>query len=315
MSAAKYNMTAAVLGTGYMGRQYIELLREMVSEVIVCSADTAGKELAEKHGLKFYDNYEALFAAEKPTFAAICLPTPLHHPAAMCAFEHGVHVMCEKPFAANSDQAKEMIATAKERGLTLMVGHLLRFVGYYQYLKECIESECFGKLLHLELFRHHAWPTWSVNGWLKDVSKSGGIIKDLHIHYTDIINWIFGIPESVFSTGNDSSCYTIYRYPGDLTVTATGTWRNAGFLPSHGYDAVFERASLRYDFDYFKISGAPASVAFETGNPLKAELEYFCECVKTGAYPEKCPPESCADSLIINEAETKSLHERILVTL
>lgn len=313
---AKFDISVAVLGTGYMGKQYINVFRETVRDVIVCGADEKGKELAQTYGLKYYTDYETMFAVERPLIAAICLPTPLHYAAAMCAFKYGSHVMCEKPFAANSAQAREMIDTANAAGLTLMVGHIVRFSGYYEYLKQCIDDGRFGKLLHLELFRHHAMPTWSVGGWLADAKQSGGIIKDLHIHDTDMINWLLGMPESVYSTGdNIHSCYTIYRYPGDLTVTATGTWRVTSFAPSHGYDAVFEKASLKFDFDRLIYSGIPAKMEITTENLLQKELMYFCSCVLNGEKPLKCMPEDSLKSLIINEAETASLMQRAPVSL
>lgn len=308
MSSVKYNLTAAVLGTGYMGHQYIDIFSDLVSKVTVCAADEYGRKLAKERNLMFYSDYKELIATERPNIVAICLPTPLHYPATMCAFENGAHVICEKPFAANTDKAREMIAASRAKGLTLMIGHLIRFSGYYQFLKQCIDDGRFGKLKSLELFRHHPKPTWSVDNWLEDVSKSGGIIKDLHIHDTDAIQWMLGMPLSVYSVGNLQSCTTIYKYDNDVTATASASWRNADFSPSHGYDAVFENASISYDFDKFSLTGIPADIAISGGDLLQKELTHFCECVVNGTESEICPPEASFNSLVINEAEAASLH-------
>lgn len=303
----KLPMTAAVLGTGFMGKQYIEILSSLVDDLIVCSADEAGRKLANAHGLRFYSDYNALFAAEQPTFAAICLPTPLHRDAAITALRRGVHVLCEKPFASSAAQAREMLEAAEANGRILMIGHILRFDSRYDYLKSCISDGRYGRLISLDLFRHHPKPDWSVGSWLDDERLSGGMIRDLHIHDTDMVNRLLGMPDAVYTAGNPASCATVYKYPTPVTVTASASWRCANFAPVHGYDAVFENAVIHCENESLALSGTSDCPDVSPIDPLASELIYFCKCVADSAPPLKCMPRDSLNSLILNDAEITSM--------
>lgn len=75
----KYGLTAAVIGSGYMGEQYLEILSGLVERVILCSNDEAkGRALSQKYRCDFYMDYEELYKGETPDFVCICLPTNLH---------------------------------------------------------------------------------------------------------------------------------------------------------------------------------------------------------------------------------------------
>lgn len=313
----KMKLTAAVLGTGYMGKQYIEILRQKIETLVICSQDVAvGKAIADQYGLRFYSDYEMLFAHEKLDAAFICLPTPLHYPATMHALAHGVHVLCEKPFAATVHQAREMTEAAKEKGLMLMVGHLLRFSGSYLYLKQCLEDQRFGKLMSLHLFRHNPLPNWSVGNWLADISQTGGMIKDLHIHDTDIVLWLLGMPKAVMATGSDAVCSVLYQYPEPVTVTASAGWRNIQeYFGERGYEAIFERGFISMKNGALDVKGPSLGIQVEAGTALENELMYFCRCVLNGEFPVRCAPEDSLKALILNDAESASLHQGKMITL
>jgi predicted dehydrogenase len=57
----------------------------------------------------------------------IVVPTPAHYEVAKQALERGVHVLVEKPFTATIDQADELLELAKEKGVTVQIGHVERF--------------------------------------------------------------------------------------------------------------------------------------------------------------------------------------------
>ena len=62
----KYNFTAAVIGTGYMGKKHLAAFSETVDKLIVCGNDEeTGKALAEQYGCKFYADYCEMFENEK----------------------------------------------------------------------------------------------------------------------------------------------------------------------------------------------------------------------------------------------------------
>ena len=314
----KLNLSAAVIGSGYMGKKHLKILSELVEKVIVCSNDLeGGKALAEEYGCEFYSDYKELYNIESLDFVSICLPTHLHKAATVEALEKGINVLCEKPFAATLEEAEEMIAAAKRADKLLMIGHAVRFSRPYEYLKRCVADGRFGKLLYLDLWRHADIPIWSVGNWLTNLEKSGGAIKDLHIHDTDAIVNILGMPKSVKTVGGLTASSTIYGYVG-IAVTASGSWRNAkGFPFFNGYDAIFENASLQMlgdevtlhqnDLEEKPLEKENLGEIFESDESLDNEIYYFCHCLTKGLEPTICLPTHCLNTIVTNDAELDSL--------
>lgn len=319
-----YNFTAAVIGSGYMGKKHIEILKNTVSKTVFCTTDTkTGENLAKETGLTLYSDYIEMFEKEKPDFVSICLPTPLHHKAAMAAIERGINVICEKPFAQNIKEAKEMLDAAKEKGISLMVAHCVRFSKYYEFLKRCITDKRYGNLTYLELYRHSQKPNWSVGNWLDDIKSSGGVVKDLHIHDTDIILNVLGMPKSIITNGNTTACKTTYIYPDlEASITASASWRNVSnyeFLS--GFDAIFENASLKLKnkklilntkigIEETPLDKEDFSDFFEEEDNVKSEILYFCDCLSKKQNTEICLPEDSYKTMLISDAELESLYAK-----
>lgn len=319
----KYNLTVAIIGSGYMGKRHIAVLKDLVETVILCSADEeGGKALADEYDCKFYNNYIEMFENETLDFVSVCLPTHLHYQAVMKAFECGINVLCEKPFATSDTQAKEMVEAAEAKNLMLMIGHVLRFDKKYEYLKRCIEDKRFGKLVSLDLFRHTVMPSWSVDNWLADISHSGGALGDFHVHDTDMVINLLGMPKSVCTTGSALSCQTIYRYDGNVAVSASASWRAAKKFPfAAGYDAVFETACVKFDncngVALYTMDSASNpledeafSEFFESNAPIENEIKYFCHCLVNNLQPSLCHPSDSLRTMIINCAEAESLKNK-----
>ena len=313
----KYNFTAAVIGTGYMGKKHIAVLNETVENLIICGNDEAtGKALAEEYNCKFYADYCEMFENEKIDVVSICLPTHLHCAASMKAMEYGINVLCEKPFASNADEAAQMLKLAEEKGVLFMIGHVARFSKKYEYIKRCVKDERFGKLTSFSAMREDGTPSWSIGNWLNNASLSGGVLRDLHVHDTDMIVGLLGAPKSVFSTGSDTVCRTLYKYD-DIAVLAGAAWRTIGKAPSHrSIDVVFEKAWIKIrgnnltvyvDNDSFEPLENEEFSEFFGENGVKNEIRYFCHCLANGEKPLLCMPSESLITMTVNTAEYNSL--------
>lgn len=326
----KHNITVAVIGSGYMGKKYLDALEDMVSSIILCSADEEnGKSLAKEYNAKFYNNHCEMFESEKIDFVCLCIPTHLHYEIAMCAMEHNINVLCEKPFATDVSQAEEMVKYSKEQNVMLMVGHCVRFTKPYEYLRRCIKDERFGKLMYLNLFRHSTRPLWSVGGWLANMSLSGGVVADLHIHDTDVVEFLLGVPNEVYTTGNDYVSNTLYKFSDNIAVTSSASWRTSEDYPfCAGYDAVFENASLRITIrdneedvvykdgkEENMLATESFSEFYETNNPVKNELIYFINCLLNNTAPEICESTDSLKTMYINHAERESLKNGVATSV
>ena len=319
--------TIAVIGTGFMGAQHLEIWNALGVKLIVCSADQkGGATLAQKYAAPFYTDYTVMMDKEKPDAVSICLPTSLHYEAVKAALSRKISVLCEKPFTSETAEADELCRLARKKGVLMMIGHSLRFGKVYAYLKKCISDGRFGKLTQLNLYRHSTVPEWSAGGWLLNTALSGGALKDLHVHETDMVNYLFGLPESVSTVGSLLQCTTVYRYPGELGVCASAGWRSVRDLPfMSGYDATFAHAVLKCEGTSVRLytdEGVRGVVLeeelpyfYQSNVSLENEITYFLTCLVNETEPEICMPESVVDTMRLSDAELQSQKLRREVSL
>ncbi len=312
-----YDLTAAVLGSGAMGKHHIKFLSEIVKELIICTNDEqTGKALAEEYGCKLYADYNEMFEREHIDFVSVCLPTYLHRDASVAAMEHGINVLCEKPFASNADEAREMLERAKAKDLKLMIGHCERFTRRYEYIRRCVADGRFGKVLSYTAWREHSMPKWSIGSWLANPALSGGIVRDTNIHDTDMIVGLFGAPKSVFTVGCDTLCRSVYTYEGKAVLTSA-SWRDVEGLPSErGIDVLFEKGFIKNrgsditvytpgnSFDPFEVEEFSE---FFGDNAVENEIKYFAHCLVNGEDITICPPEDSFESIKVSCAQSESL--------
>jgi len=132
--ATVINISAIVVGCGRMGRLHARVYSQIpgVKLVAVVDADQETAEsVARDYGAKAYLSVEEMLKAQMPmtgvVVATVAVPTTAHLAAAGALMRAGVCVLVEKPLAANSADCAELVAIAKETGLTTMVGHIERF--------------------------------------------------------------------------------------------------------------------------------------------------------------------------------------------
>ena len=253
----------------------------------------------------------------------ICVPTPFHTDLAVAAIKAGKHVLCEKPLARTSAEARK-IAKAAEKGAGLfMPAMCIRFWPEWAWLKKAVEKGTYGKVISAEFKRVGGMPP----GWFIRGEWSGGGILDLHLHDTDFVNFVFGKPDAVSSGGwvGPSGCVdhvnTRYIYEDGPVVTAEGSWAAAPTMPfDMSYRVIFENASVDYHIGraenalmlYRKPKGnrkppEPTPVKVPAGDGYKAEMSYFAKCIRTGTAPEVITAADAVESIRIVEAESKSV--------
>jgi len=246
-----------IIGFGFMGVTHASVYRMLPNARVVGIVDPRIEEvtasLAERGwNIPVFPNYASAAADCDFSVADICLPTDLHRDIALEAFTDGRHVFCEKPIALTLDSANEITEAAREAGRQLMIGHCIRFWPEYVELKRVVDSREHGRLLSLSMSRRTARPGYSVGDWVNQPERCLGAALDLHIHDTDFLTYLLGVPDSVVSRGirdgtGWSSIATQYHF-GDAIVTADGAWN----YPQHWglqmrFSAVFERAAMDFD--------------------------------------------------------------------
>lgn len=113
-----------------------------------------------------------------------------HYAQAMSAIRADKHVLCEKPLAMEADQAIEMIAAARDAGVTLAVNHHLRSSGSHRAIRDLIVSGAVGNVLSIRVLHAVKLPE-HLHGWrLDDPKAGGGVIPDLTVHNADTVRFL-----------------------------------------------------------------------------------------------------------------------------
>ena len=168
---------------------------------------------------------------------AIITPPAAHHPLSLAALRAGKHVLCEKPFALDAGQAREMRDAAATSGLTAMVAHEFRHTPQRAYIKQLLADGYIGKfrLCTIELFLdRYVTAAPRPLSWMASNAAGGGLLGALGSHYIDALRDWFGEvatvcgrlaalrPDVVAAGGN------IVKAESDDTFVFTLTFENEG---------------------------------------------------------------------------------------
>jgi predicted dehydrogenase len=345
MSAAtEKTVNVAVVGLGFMGVTHLRayLANPQARVVAVCDAVRVPVNgvLAGVSGnikksddidlgpdVRVYRTTEDLLADADVELVDLCTPTPLHAPQVIAALNAGKHVICEKPLARTSAEAREILQVAANSPGILMPAFCMRFWPGWSWLKQVVEEQTYGKVLAARFRRDSAMPAWSQQGTYSGGQDLGGALFDLHIHDADFVNHLFGKPAGVFSSGVLAASGAInhvmtqYDYPGGPSVCAEGSWLMAkGF--NMAYTLFCEQATIDFDLargaDALKVTETgkdPRVVDAGEGDGYSKEIDYVIECVAGGEKPSVVTAIDGLTALEICEAEEQSIRSGQLVKL
>ncbi len=162
--------------------------------VAVCGVtDRADVDLKTRYGAsaESYRSVEDLLDHADIDGVVVCTPNDLHYPYAMAALNRDIHVLCEKPVAMNSVQAKEMAETARRRHLLGMTNFPYRENPAVQALRRCIKEGYIGKPLHISGSYHGGFGLTNAPNWRSKRARSGaGILGDLGSHLIDLARFV-----------------------------------------------------------------------------------------------------------------------------
>ena len=333
-----------IVGWGFMGKMHFRCYKSDTNVEVTAICDADAKQLQNSSGVSgnisgaeddldlsniaLYSDLSKMLAEEKLDALSIASPTFLHASQTIEALNEGVHVFCEKPMALNSGDCREMTEVAKQSGKTLQIGHCIRFWPEYVQAKEIIDSQKYGKVLAATFQRLSLTPTWSWDNCFLDGKRSGGAMLDLHIHDTDYVQYVFGMPKEVFSrgvigpSGEFDHTVTQYLYGNDCVITAEGGWIMApGFGFEMSFKIMLEKATLVYSsaqeptFRIFPIDGETIIPEIPTGDGYSFEIQHFVDTLSGKAVPSIITPEQSGDSVKIIEAEKESIRNNDKISL
>lgn len=321
-----------VIGIGSMGLTHIGAYLKTPGAKVVAIADNnlarlTGKSMAggnvegqasgglDYSKVKQYDEGMKLIADPDIDLVDICLHTPLHLDYALAALKAGKHVMVEKPLARTSADARKLAAAAAKSKKITMCGMCMRFWPGWTWLKDAVDKKTYGSVLGAQFRRVANHPG---GAFYFDGKANGGAALDLHIHDTDFIHYLFGVPKSVSSAGYSKltseidHIVTQYEYSKIPLVVAEGGWAmQDGFGFKMQYTINFEKATAIFDIgakdNLILVKGGKAKpVKIDAALGYDKEIAYLIKCIKKNEKPSIVTLDSAATTVKIVEAEIKS---------
>lgn len=221
-----------ILGTGNIAKQFARGLTAIADADLV-AVGSRTRDSADAFGAEFevprrHASYEALAADGEVDAIYVATPHSLHRDNSILCLENGKAVLCEKPFAINAGQARDVVAVARERGLFLMEAMWTRFIPAVVQARRWIAEGVIGepRLVAADFgFRAGVNP----KGRLFDAALGGGALLDVGIYTISMASMVLGPnPDRIETTAtmgetgvDEQSAFILGYEGGEMAVLYT----------------------------------------------------------------------------------------------
>jgi predicted dehydrogenase len=240
----------------------------------------------------------------RPEVVLYCGPNAGSARVVEAAAEHGVHVIVEKPLAANLAQARRIARAAARGGIHVLCNWPTAWDPRIQHAAALTRQGALGRVYTVRYRAAHRGPReigcspyfWS---WLYDAEQNGaGALMDYCCYGAALAAWLLGVPESVVGVAGrlvkpdipvDDNAILLMRYPAAFGI-AEASWTQPGHRP-YGLQILGDRAGLVVDGDtLWRVDeehphGEPVAVP-ELPPGRRNPAEYFAQCLQAGRAPE-----------------------------
>jgi predicted dehydrogenase len=318
----------AVVGLGWFGQKHLEVWRqiETVDIVGVCDNDPAVLSEIEKTrlqdafhqevgghknknplaGIPRFNSVAGMLEEVNPDILDIVTPEKHHFQIACEGIEKNCDVIVEKPFVLNFQDAEQLVQKAREQGVKLYVGHILRFDARYRALASMLAGSNSGDLRHISLDRNFQASGHDVYGrthpafaacihdidlaiWLskQDVVSVSAVERhfleretpDVFVSILEFDSGAIGVIQNVWHIA--AGCPYGFEFQTRVfTKDNTYCIRNEPVIHHWGKDATHYPEMFFWPY----IDHAPQGA-------LKDELQHFERCSRSGSESEVVPLE------------------------
>ena len=197
-----------VVGLGHMGKLHLMNALRVEGVNVVAAADKSerNRKSVEKYHVRTHDDYSKLIDTEELDAVIISLPNFLKRDAVFYAAENKLDIFLDKPLSRNFAEAQEIVQKVEKENVRLMVGVNYRYFPSLQKLKNNLGDGKVGdvviatsELIMNGPLSHSVVPTPVPEWWLDKEMSGGGALLDLGYHLIDLLSWMFGDLELMYS--------------------------------------------------------------------------------------------------------------------
>ncbi len=252
----------ALLGCGGIMRLHIRRLAQRSEAQVVALCDVDEKALIAYRDKAFpdanpapkvYTDRAKMYREAKPDAVFIASPHTLHYEQACEALDAGCHIFMEKPMVTDAAHAHDLAKRVEKSGKIFVIGYNTPCSPRFEYLRQVIRDQRFGKLELVSAFISQDWKMFTTGSWRQDPKLSGGgQAYDSGAHLLNSLCWSIEQPvEAVYAmldkcgTPVDINSAMVIKFAnGTLaSVAISGNSPGAG---RHGA-FMFERGRIEID--------------------------------------------------------------------
>ena len=285
-----------IASTGNISNSMAEALATVDgAEIVAVGSRTqaAADAFAAAHGIEHaHGSYDKLWANPDVDVIYIGSPHSEHHRMTLAALDGGKHVLCEKAFAINADEAREMIDSARRNGRFLMEAMWSWFMPVWHQLRNRIADGAIGEVISVDA--NFAIPVLDENGRHRRPDLAGGALLDLGIYPLSIGRFLLGEAVEVkalgrlTSRGVDDLVGGVMRHGSGAITTFTTSIDGMSDLTARvvGTDGMAVVAAPFWFPSEFTITRHDGSAPERVETPnrgLAHEVEHTMEQIRAGA--------------------------------
>ena len=326
----RHRTRVGVIGCGYWGPQLVRNLHEMPNVELVAVADSKPERLqnigARYPEVSLFGSHTELLESD---VEAVVISTPIHthHAIASDALRAGKHVLIEKPLAASTSEAIDLIGLGQSTGRVVMVGHTFIYNPAVQELRRLVGDGDLGRIYYVDAARLN----------LGQFQRRADVIWDLAPHDISILIYVLGMApvavsargsacvqddvhdvaylELIFESGVSAHVHVSWLDPAKVRrITVVGDRQMAVYNDVSLVEKirVYDTGvgtPMTNNFGEFQLSYRHGQVTIPYitwQEPLRLECEHFVDCVRTGADPRTDAMQGLAVVSAL-EAATESL--------
>jgi predicted dehydrogenase len=311
-----------VVGCGSIGRRHARQLaqrNDVALELCDVSAENIAISTGEVGQLPTHESFEKMLTT-RPDMLVVATPPAFHASQAVAALEAGIHVLCEKPMCDSLEDARRMRKAAEASDRILDVGFVMHFHPAMRAMKEAIQENRFGNILHIH------WHIGTYETLLRSASRhqaeSFGALAYDYAHQPDLLAWWLGKnPTQVHAAGIQQGNLSLSSNPNVMTIAmeydnSRIATLNLNYVqqPSRAHCEIIGDEGWAYvdvisgSITFGNIDGTTEVREFVTDadSMIRDEQQWFIDAVN-GRHPAQSPVSSSIQSMFVIDAAIRSL--------
>ena len=247
----QYNI--GIIGCGAILPRHLEAVDSSSNFKLVAVCDiqkSIVENIAKKYKVKGYTDYKKMAASKDINFVVIATPNSLHYEQSLFCLENKCDILVEKPVSFTKKEVLNIISTAKNYNQESYCVLQVRLNPTVLLTKELLSKNLLGDIRGVNFIQRWQRPLEYFSGWRAIPEVGGGTLYECGIHYLDILQFLFGIPDVVSTktyeikhkAGIEDTIYSLFdfkKYGGTCEVTIASEPKNLecsiSILGSNGY--------------------------------------------------------------------------------